>query len=72
MGSFETPFASPLLTVENRVVRRRVGVGVSAVHSTSNTPISSGGGLLCDVSSVWSVKSLLETEQEVDWCCGAV
>ena len=42
------------------------------MHSTSNAPISSGGGLLCDVSSVWSVKSLLEPEQEVDWCCVVV
>ena len=24
------------------------------------------GGLLCDVSTIWSVKSLLEPEQEVD------
>ena len=38
------------------------------MHSTSNAPISSSDGLLCDVSSVWSVKSLLEPEQEVDWC----
>ena len=68
IGSFETPFASPLLTFDNRVVWRRVGVGISAVHSTSNALISSGDGLLCDVSSVLSVKSLLELEQEVDWC----
>ena len=42
------------------------------MHSTSNAPISSGGGLLCDVSTLWSVKSLLEPEQEVDWCCVVV
>ena len=50
----------------------RVGVGISAVHSTFNAPSSSGGGLLCDVSSVWSAKSLLEPEKEVDWCCVVV
>ena len=42
------------------------------MHSTSNTPVSSGGRLLGDMSSVWSVKSLLEPEQEVDWCCVVV
>ena len=39
------------------------------MHSTSNAHISSGGRLLCDVLTIWSVESLLELEQEVDWCC---
>ena len=39
------------------------------MHSTLRTILSSGGGLLCDVSTVWSVGSLLEPEQKVDlWC----
>ena len=59
IGSFETPFVSPLLTFGNRVVLGRVGVGISAVHSTSNASILSGGGFLYDVSSVWIAKSLL-------------
>ena len=42
------------------------------MHSTLNTPVSSGGELLCDVSTIWSVESLLEPEQEVDWCCVVV
>ena len=42
------------------------------MHSTLNTPVSSGGELLCEVSTIWSVESLLEPEQEVDWCCVVV
>ena len=42
------------------------------MHLTLNTPVSSGGGLLCDVSTIWSVESFLEPEQEVDWCCVVV
>ena len=42
------------------------------MHSTLNTLVSSGGGLLCDVSTIWSVESLLELEQEVDLCYAVV
>ena len=42
------------------------------MHSTSNAPISSGGRFLRDVLTIWSVESLLEAEQEVDWCCVVV
>ena len=36
------------------------------MHLTSNAPISSGGRLLREVSTIWSVESLLEPEQKVD------
>ena len=49
-----------------------VGGRISVVHSTLNTLVSSGGEVLCDVSTIWSVESLLEPEQEVDWCCVVV
>ena len=39
------------------------------MHFTFKTLISSCGGLLCSVSTVWSVGSLLELEQKVDLCC---
>ena len=39
------------------------------MHSTLNTLSSSSGGLLRSLSTVWSVESLLEPEQEVDSCC---
>ena len=35
-------------------------MGISVVHSTMNTLISSGGGLLRGVSTVWSVENLPE------------
>ena len=48
------------------------GATDAVVHSTLDTLISSGGGLLCSVSTVWSVESSLELEQEVDSCCFVV
>ena len=39
------------------------------MHSTLDTLVSSGGSVLHNVSIVWSVKILLELEQEVDPCC---
>ena len=39
------------------------------MHSTLTTPVSSGVGFLCDVSTIWSVESLLQLEREVDLCC---
>ena len=42
------------------------------VHSTWGPLSSSGGGLLRSASTVWTVESLLEPEQEVDSCCGVV
>ena len=42
---------------------RRVGGRISVVHSTLNTPVSSGGELLCDVSTIWSV----ERNQDKRW-----
>ena len=47
----------------------RVDIGISVVHSTLNTLISSSGGLLFGVSTVWSVENFLEPEKEVDSCC---
>ena len=42
------------------------------MHSTWNSLSSSGGGLLHSVSTVWTVESLLEPEQELDSCFGVV
>ena len=42
------------------------------MHSTLNTLISNSGGLLRSVSTVCSVASLLELEQEVDSSCVVV
>ena len=42
------------------------------MHSTWNSLSSSGSGLLRSVSTVWTVESFLELEQEVDSCCGVV
>ena len=39
------------------------------MHSTLNTLILSDSGLLHGVSTVWSMESLLEAEQEVDSYC---
>ena len=65
--SFESPFAPLLSILRCRNVERRVDIGISVLHSTLNTLISSGG-----VSNMWSVESLLELEQEVDSCCVVV
>ena len=42
------------------------------MHSAWNSLSSSGGGLLRSASTVWTVESHLEAEQEVDSCCGVV
>ena len=42
------------------------------MHSLLKTLILSGSGLLCAASTVWSVESFLELEQEVDSCCVVV
>ena len=42
------------------------------MHSTLNTIISSGSGVLRDVPIMWTAESFLETEQEVDSCCVVV
>ena len=70
--SFETPLALFLSILGYKVVRRGVDIGISVVHSTLNTLLSSGGGLLRGVSSVWSLESLMEPEQEVDSGCVVV
>ena len=62
--SFEALFAPLLSIIGYRIVQRRVNIGILVVHSTLNTLILSGG-----VSTVWSVESLLEPEQEVDSFC---
>ena len=67
-GPFETPFPPLLFILRCKVLLRRVDKGISVVHSTFKTLISSCGGLLCGASTVWSVGSLLEPEQKVDSC----
>ena len=39
------------------------------MHSTLNALNSSNGGLLHSVSTVWTMGSLLEPEQDMDLCC---
>lgn len=68
-GPFQTPFPPLLSILRYRVLLRRVHKGISVGHSTFKTLISSGGGLLCSASIVYSVGSLLEQELKVDSCC---
>ena len=68
-GPFKTPFPPLLSILRYRVLLRRVHKGISVGHSTFKTLISSGGGLLCSASIVYSVGSLLEQELKVDSCC---